>query len=79
MLHPSTYIVPEHILIDFVDMRVWLKKFCNHYGYNISITSDFIIMMKHMKETEKIYKHLIQNKTYIHKTEFLMAIKELLY
>lgn len=78
ILHPSIYLTPESLLTNFVDMRVWLNQFCIYYGYNISITSDFIIMMKHMKESEKIYKHLINNQAYVHKNDFLMMIKNLL-
>tara|TARA_B100000424_G_C22884190_1_gene470488 strand:+ start:634 stop:1032 length:399 start_codon:yes stop_codon:yes gene_type:complete len=77
-LHPYTYNVPEFLLTNFVDIRLWLKRFCLHYGYDIALTCDFIMMMKHIKETEKLYKHLIQNQLNIHKKEFLIMIKQLI-
>ena len=77
-LHPSTHIVPNHLLLNFVDMRKWIKKFCDHYGYNIHLTSDFIMMIKHIKTNEKIYKHLDTNNVHVHKKEFLMAINRLI-
>ena len=77
-LHPDMYKIPKHLLHNFVDMRVWLRCFCEHFGYDIAVTSDFIMMMKHMKETEKIYKHLTQNQANVHKKEFLLMIKSLL-
>lgn len=78
ILHPNTHKVPEFLLKNFIDARKWIQKFCNHYGYNIYLTSDFIMMINHIKNNEKLYKHLEKNNLHIFKKDFFIAINRLI-
>ena len=77
-LHPDSHKVPDYLLLDFIDFRTWLGKFCDHYGYNIHLTSDFIMMMKHITTNEILYKHLDKNHIHVQKKSFVDAIRRLI-
>tara|TARA_B100000963_G_C22481772_1_gene605056 strand:+ start:193 stop:657 length:465 start_codon:yes stop_codon:yes gene_type:complete len=59
------------------DLREWLKLFCTKYGYDLTVSTDFLAFEQHIRQNKQIFNYLSNNKVPIGRERFYIIIYNL--